>query len=57
MSYLELLRIISAVDQITDSIWYARGNDYPWYIETYEEVYEIKDPDLIEEGVEEIGVF
>jgi hypothetical protein len=47
----------SAVDQITDSIWYARGNDYPWYIETYEEVYEIKDPDLIEEGVEEIEFF
>lgn len=27
------------VDEITDSIWYARGNDYPWYDEQYEELY------------------
>lgn len=31
-----------AVDQVTDSIWYAQGNDYPWYDDFYyeEEYYE-----------------
>lgn len=28
------------VEQVTDSIWYARGNDYPWYNEMYEEWYD-----------------
>lgn len=28
------------VDQITDSIWYARGNEYPWYNEDFQELFE-----------------
>ncbi len=28
------------VDQITDSIWYARGNGYPWYNEDFEGIFE-----------------
>lgn len=28
------------VDQITDSIWYARGNDYPWYNDEFQELFE-----------------
>ena len=39
----------SAVDQITDSIWYARGNDSPWYGDLYEENFEIEDTEAVEE--------
>lgn len=28
------------IDQITDSIWYARGNDYPWYNDEFNELFE-----------------
>jgi len=28
------------VDEITDSIWYARGNDYPWYNEEFQELFD-----------------
>jgi hypothetical protein len=31
---------MSVVDEITDSIWYARGNEYPWYNDEFEEFYE-----------------
>lgn len=27
------------VDEITDSIWYARGNDYPWYNDDFQELF------------------
>ncbi len=37
------------VNEITDSIWYARGNEYPWYNDDFEEFYNI----LEEEGSEE----
>lgn len=28
------------IDEITDSIWYARGNDYPWYNDEFNELFE-----------------
>lgn len=43
-----LLRVspsMELVDKVTDSIWYGRGNDYPWY---NEDMYEL----LESEGVE-----
>lgn len=41
------------VDRITDSIWYARGNDYPWYNDEFEELYN----ELEEiQGEEEFGI-
>lgn len=39
----------STVDQLTDSIWYARGNDYPWYQDTYDETYTIEEAEAVEE--------
>lgn len=38
---------IELVNEITDSIWYARGNDYPWY---YDDYYQdmMNDGELIE---------
>ncbi|MCH2229061.1 MAG: DUF4836 family protein [Crocinitomicaceae bacterium] len=30
----------STVDELTDSIWYARGNDYPWYDNSFEDIME-----------------
>lgn len=39
----------SAVDLITDSIWYARGNDYPWYSESFDEVFETEESEAVEE--------
>lgn len=41
--------IMYTVDEMTDSIWYARGNQYPWY----DEGYEIWD-EYYEESSEEI---
>jgi hypothetical protein len=29
------------IEEITDSIWYAQGNDYPWYRYGYDDLYEI----------------
>lgn len=34
------------VEKVTDSIWYARGNDYPWYSDMYEEWYEENETEL-----------
>ena len=42
----------SAVDQLTDSIWYARGNEYPWYNDSYDTVEEIKEVDAAVEEIE-----
>lgn len=48
------------VDQETDSIWYARGNDYPWYSDFEESYnYDIEEFDTtydIEEEFEEINI-
>jgi len=41
---------MDVVNEITDSIWYARGNEYPWYDDDFEELFNI----LEEEGQEEI---
>ena len=38
------------VTEITDSIWYARGNDYPWYY--YEEEAAMESVEMIEEETE-----
>lgn len=49
-----LLRVSPAselVDEVTDSIWYARGNDYPWDY-GYDELYESLDEDEFEETIE-----
>ena len=42
------------VDKITDSIWYSRGNDYPWYNEDYEELYD--ELEEIQQEEEEYGI-
>ncbi|MGB0914927.1 MAG: DUF4836 family protein [Crocinitomicaceae bacterium] len=42
----------STVDQITDSIWYARGNEYPWYSNSYDMVEEAATPAEDSEAVE-----
>lgn len=49
-----LLRVnptMELVDLVTDSIWYARGNEYPWGY-GYEEIYEAIDEDNVEEAFE-----
>ena len=38
------------VDEITDSIWYARGNDYPWYNEDFQELF-----NEVEKSTNEVG--
>lgn len=49
-----LLRVnptMELVDLVTDSIWYARGNEYPWGY-GYDEIYEAIDEKEIEEAFE-----
>lgn len=53
-NYGILLRVnptMELVDMVTDSIWYARGNDYPWGY-GYDEIYEAIDGENIEEAFE-----
>jgi hypothetical protein len=42
------------VEKVTDSIWYARGNGYPWYNDIYEEWYEENETEKMDvfEGTE-----
>ena len=32
--------VMRTVDDLTDSIWYARGNEYPWYDDGFEGLWE-----------------
>lgn len=41
------------VNDITDSVWYANGNEYPWYEDNYEEI----DWNELEEDAEEVEFF
>ncbi len=53
-NYGILLRVnptMELVDMVTDSIWYARGNDYPWGY-GYDEIYEAIDGENIEQAFE-----
>ncbi len=53
-NYGILLRVnptMELVDMVTDSIWYARGNDYPWGY-GYDEIYEAIDGENIEDAFE-----
>jgi hypothetical protein len=47
------------IDELTDSIWYARGNENPWmddyYFDETESVEEMGDETLYEEEIEEDG--
>lgn len=42
------------VDEVTDSIWYSRGNDNPWYMEDYMDDFEEEDDTELEIFEEEI---
>lgn len=53
-NYGILLRVnptMELVDLVTDSIWYARGNEYPWGY-GYDEIYETLEEDNIEQAFE-----
>lgn len=53
-NYGVLLRVnpmMEFVDMLTDSIWYARGNEYPWGY-GYDEIYNDLDGENIEEAFE-----
>jgi len=39
------------VDEMTDSIWYSRGNDNPWYMEEFMEEEIIDDENVLEEEI------
>lgn len=39
------------VDEMTDSIWYSRGNDNPWYMEEYIDEEVIDDENVLEEEI------
>lgn len=46
--------IMYTVDEMTDSIWYARGNDYPWSDDNFNELWEELDELENEETIEEL---
>ncbi|MFT5780209.1 MAG: hypothetical protein ACI837_003170 [Crocinitomicaceae bacterium] len=31
------------IEKVTDSIWYAQGNDYPWYRYDYDDFYDLEE--------------